>query len=379
MEDNNIENKTKAEKELSESIAELARIYIEDIDFFEEIHQILLKGKGLPSISEIKKIEEIHQILVNGKVSSGMKETEALKVMEEINKSVHLPKTCYPGEYISAKAKVNNLLFEGELTEQTQLIGTEGLDKKELTVKASIDLEELKGIELSNKNITSYDREVHDSIVSLYVDGGNQYITPLMIYRTMTGNPKAKFSPNGKNLNDILESIERCSKTRVYIDATDEIKGKGYNIEQPILKENLIYTRSISGIYNGEVSEWIEILATPVLYKYANSKNQVARMDIKLLNTPVNKNKENIELQGYLRERIQTMKGSKLSRNIRYETVYKQLNLKMASAASLRNKQRKIRDTIKEILDYWKEEKFIADFKENPGPRNSKESITIIL
>lgn len=376
MEDKDIENKIKSERELSELIVELAKRYVQDIDFFEEIHQILLDGKGLPTISDIKEIEEIHQILIKGKTISDIKD---FKSVEEINKLINLPKTCYPGEYISAKAKVNNLLFDGELTEQMQLIGTEGLDKKELTVKASIDLEELKGIKLSNKNITSYDREVHDSIVSLYVDGGNQYITPLMIYRTMTGNPKAKFSPNGKNLNDILESIERCSKTRVYIDATDEVKAKGYNIEQPILKENLIYTRSVSGIYNGEVSEWIEVLATPVLYKYANSKNQVARMDIKLLNTPVNKNKENIELQGYLRERVQTMKGSKLSRNIRYETVYKRLNINTETYKKVRDKQGKIRGTIKEILNYWKEEGFIKDFKENPGPRNSKESITIIL
>lgn len=379
MEDKNIENKIKAEKELSELIVELAKKYVKDIEFFEEIHQILLKGKGLPSILDIKEIEEIHQILIKGRSISDIKDIGEFKSVEEINELINLPKTCYPGEYISAKAKVNNLLFDGELTEQMQLIGTEGLDKKELTVKASIDLEELKGIELSNKNITSYDREVHDSIVSLYVDGGNQYITPLMIYRTMTGNPKAKFSPNGKNLNDILESIERCSKTRVYIDATDEVKAKGYNIEQPILKENLIYTRSISGIYNGEVSEWIEVLATPVLYKYANSKNQVARMDIKLLNTPVNKNKENIELQGYLRERVQTMKGSKLSRNIRYETVYKRLNVNTETYKKVRDKQGKIRGTIKEILNYWKEEDFIKDFKENSGPRNSKESITIIL
>lgn len=296
----------------------------------------------------------------------------------ELENLLEIPKTKYPNEFISPKDKITNMLFNGELSEELKALKMErNGSKKELTAKVSIGFDELKEVQLSNRNITPYDREVHDAIVSLYIDGKNEYITPLMIYRTMTGNPNGKLTD--KIFNDVSEAIERCSRTRVYIDATGEVEGKGYDIKQPIYKENLLYTRSIKGLHNGEMGEWIQIIQPPILYKYASCKNQVARMDIKLLNTPVNKNEETIILQGYLQRRILTMKGSSLSRNILYETVYKQLNIEAASPGALRKKQTKIRDTIKSILDYWKDEGFIEDYNENTGPNNSKVSISIVL
>ncbi len=360
--------------ELTQNIVELAKNYGEiDINKFNgEQKEIALSLNNLIKIFGNKEWSE--NVVIDTFTNALLKNLE-----NNTENSIELPKTCYPKEFISPKDKITNKLFDGKLSNTLEAFKIEGLGRKELTAKASIDLDQLEGVQLSNKNITSYDREVHDAIVSLYVDGKNKYITPLMVYRTMTGNPKAKLSPNGKNYNDIIESIERCSKTRVYIDATGETEGKGYNIEHPIFKENLLYTRSVSAKHNGVINEWIEILELPVLYRYANSKNQVARMNISLLNTPINKNEENIVLQGYLQRRIQAMNGSKLSKNILYETVYKNLNIEMASIASLRNKQSKIRDTIKCILLYWKEEGFIKDFNENIGAKNLKVSISIIL
>lgn len=358
---------------------------IKKLTFSKDYNDIVTKEELIEAINSLKGFaEKLNMIPTDLEGTTEYKEEiknviENIEATGRIQEFTKLPKTCYPDEYISGTARVNNLLFEGKLNEQLQLIGTESRGNKELTVKASIDFEGLEGVKLSNRNINSYDREVHDSIVSLYVDGENKYITPLMVYRTMTGNPQAKFSKSGKNFKDITDSIEKCSQTRVYIDATEEAQAKGYDIDQPIFKENLIYTRSISGFHNGELSEWIEILSTPILYKYANSKNQVARMDIKLLNTPINKNEENIILQGYLRKRIQAMKGSRINKNIRYDTTFKQLNIKSASDGALRKKHSKLRSTIKEILNYWKDEGFIKNYKENIGAKNSRESITIIL
>ena len=45
------------------------------------------------------------------------------------------------------------------------------------------------------KELTQYDKEVHDALVTLYVDGGNEYITPQMIYKAMTVSPEAKLTP----------------------------------------------------------------------------------------------------------------------------------------------------------------------------------------
>ena len=114
---------------------------------------------------------------------------------------------------------------------------------------------------------------------------------------------------------------------------------------------------------------------------YAQQKNQIGRFDVKLLDTPNNKNEETIILEGYLRRRILAIKGSsKLSPTILYETVYKQLDLsKIKSDSAMRNKTQKIRDSVKKALDYFKKEGFIKGYVENShkGDKNRKVSVTI--
>lgn len=230
-----------------------------------------------------------------------------------------IPATKYPKEFIYPKDKVSNLLFIGGLSEELISLKMEAENsKKELTAKVNINIDELKNISIS-RNLSPYDQEVHDSIVSLYVDGGNEYITLPMIYQTMTGNPTAKLNPKQKKA--ISESVDRCSLTRIRIDATDE--AKAYKMDKAVYEGNLLYTEKVTVQHKGNTNEYIHLLRKPVLYDYASSKNQIGRLDIKLLNTPANKNEEVIILQGYLQRRILTMKKSNLSRNIVYDTIYK--------------------------------------------------------
>lgn len=285
------------------------------------------------------------------------------KYVKSEHPAIIIPQTNQPKNFIMAKDKVTNKLFEGGLMigDENVLIATEGRkSKKELTAVVSIDFGELPNVQMS-KSITGYDREVHDAIVSLYVDGENEYVTPLMIYRTMTGNPKAKITP--KIEEEISDSVTKCSITRIYIDSTEE--AEAYGMEKVRYEGNLLYTKKIVGTHKGQTSEWIQIIEKPVLYDYANDKGQVARVNIALLNTPISKNKETINLQGYLLRRISSMQGSKLSKNIVYETIYKHLEITASSNSALLNKQAKIRDKAKEILTYWKEQQFIKNFKEN--------------
>lgn len=283
-----------------------------------------------------------------------------------------IPFTRHPKTFITPKDKVSNLAFAGKLSEEMLSLKTEGRDsKKELTARVNINIEALKNISIS-RDLSPYDREVHDSIVSLYIDGGNEYITPLMIYRTMTGNPNAKLLP--KQQVAISESVDRCSYTKIRIDATDE--AKAYGMDKAIYEGNLLYTEKATVLHLGKKSEWIHLLRKPVLYDYASSKDQIGRLDIKLLDTPTNKNEEVIILQGYLQRRILSMKGSSLSRNIVYDTIYKYLNVSSDNPAVERNKKNKIRDFVREILKYWVEQRFISGFTENKKG-NVVTSITI--
>jgi hypothetical protein len=273
--------------------------------------------------------------------------------------------TKYPINFVAPTDKVSNLAFCGELnSEQVQQLAMERRgSKKQITTIASINFDDLNGsVQIrGRKELTAYDREVHDAIITLFVDGTNEYITPQMIYQVMTGNNEAKLNP--KQAEAISDSITKCMYSRVTIDASEE--AKAYGFEKFKYDGNLISGERVTATLNGNVLECLHILRTPVLYELASLKNQIGRFDIKLLNSPINKTEEIITLQGYLYRRILSMRGGNLSKTIVYETVYNQIDVSAASDGALRKKKSKVRDQIKTILDYWKQEDFILGYCEN--------------
>lgn len=275
--------------------------------------------------------------------------------------------TKYPVNFLTPTDKVTLRAFENKLTgRQMQKVGMERRgSKKQINTLASINFDNSNGsVQIKGrKELTAYDREVHDAIITLFVDGGNEYITPQMIYQVMTGNPKATLKT--KQAEAISDSITKCMYSRVIIDASEEAKEYGFDSFK--YDGNLISGERVTATLNGTVVECLRLLRTPVLYEYANKKNHIGRFDIKLLNSPINKTEEIITLQGYLYRRILSMKGKKsnLSKTIVYDTVYNQIEVTAANDGALRKKKSKVRDQIKKILDYWKQEDFIAGYVEN--------------
>lgn len=298
-----------------------------------------------------------------------------LTIRQSERQIVKVRRTYFPAKFVMSTTKVNNKLFEGALmTEAVNLIATEKKgSKKELTVKVSIDFDQLEGVRYS-RELEPFDRIVHDAVASLY-EAGNEFITPLMIYRAMTGNPRADLTE--KRFHEIAQSLNKLSAIRISIDANGE--AKAYGMDKVTFKGNLLYTRSVYVEHNGQVNEWFKVLERPILLEYAEQKRQIDRVDIKMLNTPVNKNEETIILQDYLLRRIRAMKKSNVSRNILYETVYKQLGSDRLEGVEARKKKAKIREATKKILDFWKDNGEIRGYKENTGKNNAILSLTIIL
>ena len=290
----------------------------------------------------------------------GTKQEDITKIPEAV------VNTFYPANFLAPTDKVSNLAFNNELTGRhiQQLAMERRGSKKQITTLASIDFDNLNGSVQTKgrRELTPYDREVHDAIITLFVDGGNEYITPQMIYQVMTGNPDAYLNP--KQAEAISESITKCMYSRLIIDASEEAKAYGFDSFK--YDGSLISGERVTATLNGTVVECLRLLRTPVLYEYANKKNQIGRFDIKLLNSPINKTEEIITLQGYLYRRILSMKNSSnLSKTILYDTVYNQLEVTASSDGALRKKKAKVRSQIKKILDYWKQEDFIAGYVEN--------------
>ena len=132
----------------------------------------------------------------------------------------------------------------------------------------------------------------------------------------------------------------------------------------------------VTATLNGNVLECLHLLRKPILYEYADKKNQIGRFDIKLLNSPINKTEEIITLQGYLYRRILSMKGSStMSKTIVYETVYNQIGVQASTDGALRKKKNKVRGQVKSIFDFWKQEGFILGYIEQT--QNRIYSVTI--
>ena len=185
-----------------------------------------------------------------------------------------------------------------------------------------------------------------------------------MIYRAMTGNPGAKLNP--KQQETISNSLNKLMYSRLVIKASKE-ECQAYGFDKFTYEGTVIQGEKVTATVNGvSVIEVYHLLKEPVLYTYAAKKDQIGRLDIKLLNSPVNKNEENITLQSYLYRRILAIKASgKLSPTIVYDTVFKQLDIQAASDGALRKKKLKVRNTVKKILDYWKQQGFITGYVEN--------------
>ncbi|NCA93212.1 hypothetical protein EOM82_08265 [bacterium] len=300
------------------------------------------------------------------------------RLFEKIKTQTNIS-TTYPSSFISPTDKISNYLFHGELTgDKPEEISMERKgSKNQLTALACINFDALNGDIRFNgpKALTPYDREVHNAIATLYVDGKNDHITPQMIYQAMTGSPAANL--NAKQAEAISDSITKFMYCQVIIDSTKE--AKAYGIESLKYDSSLIVGERVTATLNGTTTESLHLFRAPVLYQYANGKNQIGRIDINLLNTPINKSEDIIVLQGYLFRRILSMKSKNPQSNIiLYNTIYEELKITAATAGALRKKKSKLRDHIKCILDFWKKENFITDYKENEL-KNISHSITITI
>ena len=290
-------------------------------------------------------------------VFGGMSETELIEAVCSIN---------YPSKYITPIDKVSNKAFEGVLN-SINPVGVEVIKKaknrKPIYNFVTINFDDLSGVRFpGRKELTSFDREVHDAIVTLYVEGGNKYITVNMIYQMMTGKRGAHCSPI--QAEEISKSITKMMVSRAIINVRDEATFRG--VTECNYDSNILNVKRCQVAINGQTAEAIKILDAPILYEYAKRRNQIGRFDVCLLDSPINKSKEVITLDGYLRRRILGMKGkSKLSPNIKYDTVYKHLEINAGNDSATRKKRERVRKAMKRILDFYVKKGFIRGYTEN--------------
>lgn len=274
-----------------------------------------------------------------------------------------------PAQAVKTKDPVSTFITQNMLDAGEQLLELEksgGRLKRQIRTRVSFSYE---GIDiLARKEFNLFDQEVHDAVVSLWL-AENQFISPAMVYRAMTGKTNSEFI-HTKKLKEIEDSIDKCMFSKLSIDASEEAAAYGY--EQAIYSGALLSAEKVSVKMGGKKVTAYRLLTEPLLYRYAKSCKQISAVDIKLLDTPVAKTNDTIVLQGYLLRKIESMKSDRYcERSIKYEDIYKALNITKEQRVQVG----RIREYVKDILNFWIEKGYIKHFEMVMQGRSFKEIV----
>lgn len=276
-----------------------------------------------------------------------------------------------PAKAVKTKDPVSTFITQNVLDTGERLLELEkrGRIKQQVRTRVSFSYE---GIDiLTKKEFNLFDQEVHDAVVSLYL-AENKFISPAMVYRAMTGKTESQYI-HPKKLREIEESIDKCMFSKLSIDASEEAAAYGY--EQAVYSGALLSAEKVSVKMGGNKVTAYRLLTEPLLYRYAKTCKQVSAVDIKLLDTPVTKTNDTIVLQGYLLRKIEAMKTDRYClRTISYDEIYRTLHVSKENRVQLT----RIREYVKDILDFWIEKGYISNYEIIMQGRSFKE-ITIFF
>ena len=304
---------------------------------------------------------------------------------EELLKKLPIMHASIPERHLIPNNKLMTALQKGDLFNQAvDLIVLNPGQKNEITTAVKVTYRK-DGAYLPT-NYTEFDRSVMDAVLSQYEYGsGNGIFTPQLIYRTMTYKKDSE-SPSPKQIDAIVNSIEKMRFMELDIDATDEMREwmKGRHLAfdenkvQTKWKGYLLPANAVEVELQGKNVKAYQMIQEPPIYSYAKARKQILTCDARLLNIhPVDENgkisdyalpltEKRIEISSYLLRRVLIMQYdkknhiNKQSCMILLESVFGDVGLSELS----RNSSMDYRNFITQVLAYYKAVGFIAGYEE---------------
>lgn len=193
----------------------------------------------------------------------------------------------------------------------------------EITAYTIVTYEGEDGLVKSTKSLTEYDRQVGDTLASLWLYGDpNHIITPEIVYRNLTQRTQSE-TPSPQQIGAVTRSIEKMRRVHVYVDATEEMKRRGIisDGQQVIFDDFIISLRAMTVRSSGRTLKAYKMQSEPVLLSYSKMTKQLITtsadlLDIKRVDKHGNittasiPNTENrIAVKGYLLRRIEVIRN----------------------------------------------------------------------
>ena len=252
--------------------------------------------------------------------------------------------------------KVNSTLWHGfpigTLTGLKAESDKDSRSGKQANILLFLDFTALGGVNIS-RELTVYDKWVWNACANLK-EQGHDVITAEQIYKAMGNSGR----PNPKTKEKILESVEMISRARVSIDTTQEHE---LYPKYDRLKATfpLLATEICTAYARGQVIEdAIRIIEMPKLFTFAENRQQVTRLPLNVLESPISKTDDNLLLSDYLLTRISKMRNSKyVKRTILLDTIYQKCGIEE------RYEKFRAREKIEKILNHYKQIGWIKDYQ----------------
>lgn len=259
-----------------------------------------------------------------------------------------IAKTLYPMD------KMNAVTYGRSVEDYEKTLEINVASKKSdkaINVTYSVNFEALDAS--VSRSLSHFDKQVCIALAAHYV-AGNNVVSLSQIYTAMGNTGR----PSQKQIAKIGESVDKLAKTEITIDNTEEaIAYKGR--KKVVDKEMIIACKRRDAYINGHLTVGaIFLYDLPAPIRFARDRGQIITLDLKVLQSPMNKTEENLILQDYLIRRI-SRKGD--PRRILISTLLSKLGVQ-----GIRQKKWRTLEKAKALLEYYKEIGFIADFKLEP-------------
>lgn len=267
--------------------------------------------------------------------------------------------------------------------------------RKEITAYTIASYEQDGAGALISKNLSEYERQVSDAIISIWEESRKNGLPPEfttdMLFRAMPGSSD-KASP--QQTEAITKAIEKLRKLHIYVNVTEEMRVRGLITD----KETLVFddmflsaSRVTRRIKNGGQTVIAYHLHTePLVLSYCKMTNQLITVSPKWLEVKKVKSgkatkeailmtQERQAITGYLIRRINVMKKDKKNKKpvqsdvILFSTLFDDIGV-----TPDKQKAGDIRKFCFGVLEYYKAEKLITGYERQTQSRRIT-GIKIIL
>lgn len=223
--------------------------------------------------------------------------------------------------------------------------------KQTIDVLYCIDFSSLENVSITRK-LEPIDKRIYLAIAALF-NMGYEVMSIQQIYNGMGYKGRA----GATDIKKINTAISKMNGAHIFIDNLAE--HNAYKYDHFKYDGSLLPMERIQAIINGQTAEAaIHIFREPPMVSFARKRKQITTVDIKVLDTPLNKTNANIELEDYLIEEIARIKKGSRSNKMLYKTIYENTNIK-----TVKQKQR-APEKIKQLLDHYADCHYIKAYEQ---------------